>query len=355
MTSRYLRRVRRSQKLPPGSLVYEGPPRDHAVTIRQVVYDPERHLESRVDPAEIGTLAWDPGSVGWVSFDGVHEPVLIEQVVERFRLPSLIGEDLIGVGQRPGIEAFDEGALITARLLEWGPEQATITGSQLSLVLMPGGVLSFEEVPGDLFEGVRSRIQQGLGRIRSAGPDYLLYALLDALVGGYSAVVVELSDRIEALEEIALDELPDEFPTMIRALRKEAILLRRAMWPLRDVFTALLRPAAHLIQDENVPYVRDAHDHLVQLIEATDAMKEALASLTEYHVSAVNQKANEIMMVLTLVATIFIPLTFLAGIYGMNFEYMPELAFPWAYPALIGLMLGVGLGMVALFRRRGWL
>jgi magnesium transporter len=220
---------------------------------------------------------------------------------------------------------------------------------------MEGGVLSFEEVPGDLFEGVRSRIQQGLGRIRSAGPDYLLYALLDALVGGYSAVVVELSDRIEALEEIALDELPDEFPTMIRALRKEAILLRRAMWPLRDVFTALLRPAAHLIQDENVPYVRDAHDHLVQLIEATDAMKEALASLTEYLVSAVNQKANEIMMVLTLVATIFIPLTFLAGIYGMNFEYMPELAFPWAYPALIGLMLGIGLGMVALFRRRGWL
>ncbi len=355
MTSRYLRRVRRNQKLPPGSLVYEGPPREHPVIIQHVVYDSERHLESEVDPADVGSLSWDPGSVGWVSFDGVHEPTLIQQVVERFRLPPLIGEDLIGVGQRPKIEEFDGGALITARQLTLGPEQATITGSQVSLVLAQGGVLSFEETPDPLFDGVRSRIDQGLGRIRTAGADYLLYALLDALVGGYSAVVVELSDRIEALEEIALDELPDDFPTMIRALRKEAILLRRAMWPLRDVFLALLRTDAHLVQPVNLPYVRDAHDHLVQLIEAADAMKEALASLTEYHVSAVNQKANEIMMVLTLVATIFIPLTFLAGIYGMNFQYMPELAFRWAYPVLLGVMLVAGLGMLAVFKRRGWL
>jgi magnesium transporter len=355
MTSRYFRRIFRSQKLPPGSLVYHGPPRDHPVTIRQAVYGPTQYEEEVLPISELASVAWGPELVDWIAFDGVHEPDVIAKVAERFRLPPLIAEDLLGVGQRPKLEEFEDGVLITARLLSLPPEAGTITGTQVSLVLMANGVLSFEEAPNETFDGVRSRLAQGLGRIRSAGADYLLYALLDAVVAGYSSVVLELADRIEELEELALEEIPDDFPRRIRALRKEAILVRRAMWPLRDVFASLLRSHNPLIHTSNQPYVRDATDHLIQLIEAADAMKEALAALTEYHVSAVTQKANEIMMVLTLVATIFIPLTFLAGIYGMNFEYMPELGFRFAYPVLLLGMAGIGLGLLFVFRRKGWL
>jgi magnesium transporter len=355
MTSRYLRRIFRSQQLPPGSLVYQGPPRDHTITIRQVVYGADEHREEVLPVTELASVSWGPELVDWIAFDGVHDHGLIERVTERFRLPPLIGEDLLAVGQRPKLEEFDGGFLVTARLLRLGPDDPTIAGTQLSLVLAENGVLSFKEAPSDVFDGVRGRIAQGLGRIRTAGADYLLYALLDAVLAGYSSVVGELADRIEELEETSLDEIPDDFPRRIRDLRKEAILVRRAMWPLREVFSSLLRSENPLIQPSNVPYVRDALDQLLQLLEAADVMKEALAALTEYHVSAVNQKANEIMMVLTLVATVFIPLTFLAGIYGMNFEYMPELAFRWAYPVLLVAMAGIATVLLLLFKRRGWL
>jgi magnesium transporter len=353
--SRYLRLPRKQPASPPGTLVYSGPERDIPVSVHRIHYHGEAFEEAEIAPDQVREERPEPGTVTWFDVDGAHDPDVVARFAEAFGLHPLGAEDILSLGQRPKVEDYEKGVHVVLKMLTFGPDHDEILSEQVTFVLADGVLMSFQERPGDVFEPVRERIRRGKGRIRTRGTDYLLYTLMDATVDGYFAVAAELSRRVEVLEELSLEDPPGDFPRRVQELRKEALLMRRATWPLRDVLDRLMRNESDWIRKETVPFLRDVQDHLVQVIESVELMREALGTLMETHVSSVGMKANEIMMVLTLIATIFIPLTFLAGIYGMNFAHMPELDWPWAYPTLLGLMFGIALGMVAFFRRKGWI
>jgi magnesium transporter len=230
-----------------------------------------------------------------------------------------------------------------------------IHSEQVSLVLGPDYVLSFQEEEGDVFEPVRERIRAGKGRIRRLGTDYLVDVLLDAIVDNYFVVLEKLNERIEALEEpVAADPRP-EILQEIHQLKRDVIYLRKYARPMRDVVSELLRGDSEFIHDETTPFVRDLYDHSVQVVDAVETFRDMLSSLQDLYLSSVSNRMNEVMKVLTIIATIFVPLTFVAGIYGMNFAFIPELGWKWSYPVFWLVAVGIGAGMVAFFRRKRWL
>jgi magnesium transporter len=355
MTSRYLRRVRKARGLPPGTLAYHGPERAHPVRINRVHYDLEAVDEREITSAEVTLDAVPETGVTWFDLDGVHEPGVVAEVAARFGLDPLGAEDILSLGQRPKANPTDTGLYMTLRALSFHPGTKTIKGEQVSLVQQKRSLLSFQEEPGDLFEPMRVRIRAGKGRVRGAGPDYLLYALVDLVVDGYFEVVAALAEHAEAMEDVSLDDARGGFTAEIQELRKEVVLCRRAMWPLREALERVIKSDDEWVEPDTIPFFEDVLDHLNQLIDTADVVREGLSALIDSYISLIGLRSNAVMQMLTLVATIFIPLTFLAGIYGMNFEYMPELAWRWAYPVLLGGMAATGIGMLVYFRRKGWL
>jgi magnesium transporter len=214
--------------------------------------------------------------------------------------------------------------------------------------------MSFQERPGDVFDPVRERLRHAKGRIRSRGVDYLAYALIDAVVDSYFSVLERIGDEIEALEVAALTDHGPETTRAIHELRRETLVIRRAVWPLRDALGPMYRGDMAGVTEETAVFMRDVHDHAVQVIDTVESLRELLAAVMDLHLSNVSNRMNEVMKVLTVIATIFIPLSFFAGLYGMNFEHMPELSLPWAYPALLGFMTATALGMVGYFKHKGW-
>jgi len=240
-------------------------------------------------------------------------------------------------------------------MLTFDARDYTVEAEQVSLILGQDFVLTFQERPGDVFEPVRERLRQQIGHIRQRDASYLAYALLDVIVDHYFVVLEAISERAEQLEARLLERADQQVQHELAALRRELIGMRRAVWPLREVFAELQRLENPLIAPETRPFLRDTYDHIVQVIEIVESLRELLAGLTDLYLSQLSHRMNEIMKVLTLVGTIFIPLTFIAGIYGMNFDYMPELHWRYGYPAVMLLMLVLALGMLYAFRRRGWI
>jgi magnesium transporter len=226
---------------------------------------------------------------------------------------------------------------------------------QLSLVFGKNFVVSFQEKPGDMFDPVRERLRQGKGRLRKMGADYLAYALLDAVVDHYFVVLENLGERVEALEEELVVDPSQETLHKIHALKREMIFLRKSVWPLREVVAKLERAESELIKDSTEIFFRDVYDHTIQVIDNIETFREILAGMLETYLSSVSNRMNQVMKVLTIIATIFIPLTFLAGVYGMNFEHMPELKWRFGYFLVWGVMIALGVGMAVAFRRRKWL
>lgn len=226
---------------------------------------------------------------------------------------------------------------------------------QVSLVLGSGYVLSFQEQPGDVFERIRERLRAGVGRIRTEGADYLFYALLDAIIDGYFAVIEVFGERIEGIEEEVVTEPDRETLQGIYALKRSLIALRRAVWPLRDVVAELERGESPLIGEPTLVYFRDAYDHTIEVAETVETYREMMSGTLDVYLSSQSSRMNEIMKVLTIIATIFIPLTFIAGVYGMNFAYMPEISHPWGYPLALASMAAVAGVMLLYFRKRGWI
>jgi magnesium transporter len=257
------------------------------------------------------------------------------------------------VGQRPKVEEYDDHLFCVLRCFHH--DGSELRSEQISLFLLPGAVLTFQEVHGDAFEPVRERVRRGTGRIRRAGADYLAYALVDALVDQFFPLMERLGERIEALEEELVDRPEPETLQAIYRLRRELLLLRRAAWPEREVLGALHRGETKLVRPETQVFLRDAYDHAVQVLEILETYRELAGSMLDVYLSSLSHRMNEVMKVLTIIATIFIPLTFVAGIYGMNFQYMPELTWRWAYPVVLGAMTAIGLALVWYFRRRGWI
>jgi magnesium transporter len=322
-----------------------------------------------VDTIEGALAALSPGAVTWINIDGLGDASVFAQLGERLGLHPLALEDVLNVGQRPKVERFDKYMFVILRTMRLerrpdalpgapiDPRSAEVHSEQISLFFGTDWVVTIQErADGDSFDMVREAIRQGRGRVRDAGADYLAYLLIDAVVDAYFPVLDALAERMQALEEEALAPTVRAEETLLglARLRHDLIAVRRAVWPMREEAAALQREDSALVAAETRVFLRDVYDHAVQALEVVESLRETAVSVMEMFLSTQNQRLNEVMKVLTVISTVFIPLTFIASIYGMNFKHMPELDKPWAYPAVLGVMLLAALGMVGYFKKRGW-
>ncbi len=278
----------------------------------------------------------------------------MEKLGTHFGLHPLIQEDIMNSTQRPKLEDMGETLYIVARMLEFDDVSNEVATDQLSLVVGRNFIISFQERPGDEFGPVRERIRRGKGRIRKAGPDYLAYALLDAVVDHYFVILERLGERVELLEDELVSDPKKETLHEIHILKREMIFLRKSVWPLREVVAGLERSDSGLMQESTNVFLRDLYDHTIQVIDNVETFRDMLSGMLETYLSSISNRMNEVMKVLTIISTIFIPLTFIAGVYGMNFQHMPELKWRLGYFLILGVMIVIGLIMAAFFKRKKW-
>jgi len=353
-----LRRTRRQVGLPPGTLVPVERAGDQSVRMTRIAYTPEQVDEGScvVDGISAGD---HPGEVVWLNVDGLSDVAVLEAVGRTFGIHEMSLEDILTLEQRPKFEDQEKYLFVVVKMIYLGGESAAkgeeILVEQVSLLLMTNTVLSFQERPGDVFDGVRDRIRRGKGRVRRMGADYLLYSLLDAVVDNYFVVMERVGEKVGALESEVLENPTTRTAATIHRLRRDLVLLRRSLWPLREAIGGALRSDSVLLSDQVEVFYRDLYDHTVQVIETLEAFRDMVSGMLDLYLSSVSNRMNEIMKVLTVISTVFMPLSFLAGLYGMNFTHMPELQLPWAYPALLGVMGLVVAALLLYFRRRRWI
>lgn len=340
--------------LPPGTLIHIGERKIESTKIVVMGYDEESLREAEITaPVECLAYKEGPGTF-WVSVRGLQQVEMVEQLGGCFGIHSLILEDILNTDQRPKVEYFDDYVYIVLKMLFVKKETGQIAAEQVSLVLGPNYVISFQEGE-DVFGPLRERIRSGKGRIRKMGADYLAYALLDSIVDNYFAVLEKLGERVESLEEKLVTNPTRETLHAIHTLKREMIFLRRSVWPLREVVGSLERGESPLIKEQTELFFRDVYDHTVQVIDTVETFRDMLSGMLDIYLSSISNRLNEVMKVLTIIATVFIPLTFLVGVYGMNFKYMPELGLRWAYPVLWIIMIATAVLMLAFFRKKKWL
>jgi magnesium transporter len=290
-----------------------------------------------------------------VDVDLVHQVELIEKIGECYGFHPLILEDILNTDQRPKVEDFGEYLYVVLRMLACNGDNDGIFSEQISIILGSNYVLSLQEREMGVFGSLRERLRSGKGRMRKLGADYLAYALLDAVVDNYFVVLEKIGERIETLEEQLVSSPAPATLHEIHKLKRDMIIIRKSVWPLREVIAALERGDTSLISDSTRVYLRDVYDHTVHVIDTLETFRDMISGMLDIYLSSVSHRLNEVMKVLTIIATIFIPLTFIVGVYGMNFKFMPELEWHWGYPALLLFMLGIVAGMMVYFRKKKWI
>jgi len=349
--------IKRSKKtgLPPGALVHIGEKKTEKVRIRIIDYD-EAHYQAKEAKTieECFPFKEKPG-VTWINIDGLHQVEIVEKIGTTFGIHPLLLEDILNTGQRPKMEDFEDHLFIVLKMLYFDAKDDEIRAEQLSIILGSNFVISFQEKEGDVFNPIRERIGNGKGRIRKMGPDYLAYTLMDAIVDNYFIILEKLGEKLESMEEELLTAPKPATLHAIHKLKREMIFLRKSVWPLREVISVLERGESSLIKESTNIYLRDVYDHTIQVIDTIETYRDMLTGMLDTYLSSISNRMNEVMKVLTIIATIFIPLTFIAGIYGMNFKYMPELEWHWGYFAALLIMASLAVVMGVYFRRKKWL
>ena len=348
--------IKKSSKkigLPPGTLVHVGEKKMEKARIRIIDYDEKNLQEKEANTIEECFQFKDAPTVTWVNIDGLHEIDIVEKIGKHFDIHPLVLEDILHTAQRPKIEDFENYIYVVLKMLCY--ENDDIRDEQFSLILGKNFIITFQEKVGDIFEPVRERIRTGKLRVRYRKADYLAYSLIDAIVDNYFVILEHVSDKIEILEDELLENPSPETLQKIYKLKRKMIVLRKSIWPLREVISTLERSESKLFEHSTAVFLRDVYDHTIQIIDTVESIRDVMAGMLDTYLSSVSNKMNEVMKVLTIIATIFMPLTFIAGIYGMNFEYMPELKWHWSYFIVWGIMLLVIVGMVYYFRRKKWL
>ena len=342
--------------LPAESLVYTGDLKGGVIKIAVMDYDDQQIAEQELTTVDQCIPYRDKPTVTWVNVEGVHDARILEKLGECFGLHRLVMEDIMSTDQRPKTEDFGDYIYVVLKMLSPDPKNGAIVSEQISLILGSNFVLSFQEgIEGDVFSPIRERIRTGKGKIRKMGADYLAYALLDAIVDNYFIVLEKFGDKVDLAEDQLIAEPSESTAKMIYGLKRELLLLHRAIWPVRELAGALTRRETTLIRDSTVPYLRDVYDHVVQAIDTVEIFREILSEMIGIYLASVSNKLNAIMKVLTIIATIFMPLTFIAGVYGMNFKHMPELEWKYGYYFIWFIMASIGVGMYFYFRRKKWM
>ncbi len=339
----------------PGTLVHIGDKKLDKARITVIDFDSDQLKEQRLDSIDEALRLKDLPTTTWLNIDGLHDIEIIEAIGEHFNLHPLVLEDILNTGQRSKVDDYGDYAYIVLKMLHMDEKKNEIRSEQISLVLGKHFLISFQEVEGDVFESVRERIRKGRGRIRNSGCSYLAYALIDAIVDHYFIILETMGATIESLEEDLLAEPTSETMETIHDLKRELIYVRKQVWPIREVINALIKGEVPLIHEQTVIFFRDVYDHTIQVIDTIESYRDVLSGMLDLYLSTISNRMNEVMKVLTIIATIFIPITFVAGIYGMNFKYMPELDWKWGYVAVWGLISVIALIMVVYFKRKKWI
>lgn len=339
---------------PPGSMVYTGSRVDEPMRISLIDYDAASIREEPDVPVESCTVLKESPTVSWINVNGLNNTQAIEAIGTAFDIHPLVLEDILHTHQRPKLEDHGDCLFFVVRMLYMDPAGKEILSEQLSFILTGNCLISFQERAGDVFDGVRERIRNNHGRVRKMGADYLLYALLDSIVDNYFLVMENAGEQIESIEQTMLERPDETLLTELYRMKREMLYIRKSVWPLREAVANLERGESPLLRKKTGAYLRDLYDHTVQVIDTVETFRDMLTGVQDLYLSSMGHKTNQVMQVLTIIATIFIPLTFVAGIYGMNFEYMPELGWKYSYPAIWLIMILIGAAMLAWFRRKKW-
>ncbi|MDK2792931.1 MAG: magnesium transporter [Deferribacteres bacterium] len=339
--------------LPPGALVYTGD-KNIEFTIQIIEYDSEHYREYTIN--DISQLdVKNATGVTWINIIGLHDIEAVEKIGNYFGLNKLVLEDILNVYQRPKIEYYDENIFVVLKMLSLNNETKVLDAEQVSIVFGKNYVISFQEKEIDIFGFIRSRLKNNKGIIRKKGSDYLVYALIDVIVDNYFVVLEQVEEELENLEDEVTTKTGSDIVERMHKMKKDLIVLRKAVWPLTELVGILYKEKNKLIAEETLMYFRDVYDHTIQIIDILDTIRDILSGLLDIYLSEINTKTNEVMKMLTLIATIFILLTFLVGVYGMNFKNMPELEWKYGYFGLWGIMIFIGVGLTLYFKKKKWM
>jgi magnesium transporter len=341
--------------LPPGSLFHIGQIKTEKVNISLFDYNESHFEEKKVKSIEECFPYKGSSTVTWINLDGLHEVEILAKIGAHYGLHPLIIEEILNTDHRPSMKDFEDYIFISLKMLYPDAKSHNTTIEQVSIVLGPSFVISFQEGGQDVFDPVRERIRSGVSSIRKLGTDYLAYSLIDAIVDNYFTVLEKLGENIEDIEDKLITTPSTQSLQTIHRLKTELIFLRKAAWPLREVMGSLEKRESPLIRKTTTVFLRDVYDHIVEVIDSIESFRDMVSGMLDIYLSSVSNRLNAVMKVLTIIATIFMPLTFIAGVYGMNFRYMPELEWPWGYFIILFIMFAIAITMLVYFRKKQWL
>lgn len=342
--------------MPPGTLVYSGDSNAAETKVCVFSYSPAFFKEKeKITAEELIGYKKDTTTVEWINVNSVHDISLIEKIGRIYHLHPLLLEDIVSLHQRPKIDEYQNCLFVVVKMLLFNQQTNEINTEQVSFVLLDNTVITFQEKEGDIFNFIRDRLRLGKGRIRTLKADYLLYSLLDTIVDNYFNILEKIDDNISAIESDLIDNHTNRILTDIHKLKNEMILVKKEVWPLREVVSNFIRNDYAPVTKETRVYLRDLYDHVVQAIDLIETNRDILGNLVDMYHSNLSNKMNQVMKMLTMIATVFIPLTFIAGVYGMNFKYMPELEWKYGYPLIWVIMLSVAAIMIYYFRKKRWM
>ncbi len=352
--ARFLKKRHQSKGQSPGSLIFIGQKKTDSVQIRVIDYDAGSLTEKQLSDIKDGSHFKETDTVTWLNINGLHDTEIIKDVGHVFDLHPLVMEDILNTGQRPKIEEFEHYIFIVLKMIRYDEDSEMIINEQLSLVLGENFLLTFQEQPGDVFDPVRERIRRNKSRIRGSGTDYLAYALLDTVVDNYIYTIELMGEKIEDLEEEVLSGQDPSIMEKINGFKRETNYLRKSIRPAREAILHMSRSDSQLFAEKTLPFLKDLQDLINQATEAIDTYRDLLTDQLNIYNSVMANRMNDIMKVLTIFAAIFIPLTFIAGIYGTNFEYLPELHYKYSYFIFWGVLVVLAGALLVFFKRKGW-
>ena len=339
----------------PGSLVHVGDVFSEEAKITIIDYCKDTYEEHTVQSIEEIIPYRKKGTVTWVNVEGLKNIAHIDAVGQIFKIHSLVLEDILNTHQRPKIEEYDDYLYIVLKMLSLEDDGFSVAYEQVSILLLDNFILTFKEKKDDVFLPIISRIKNGKGRLRNMGPDYLTYRIMDTIVDMNFFLLDSLDEIVDGVEDELLANPTRETLVTIQRTKRELINIRRSILPLRELLASILRSETELINEKTYVFFRDIYDHVIHITEAIESYRDILSGLLDIYISSVSNKMNEVMKVLTIFASIFIPLTFITGIYGMNFDYIPELQWKWAYAVLWVLFIGIALVLLIYFKKKKWL
>ncbi len=341
--------------LPPGSLVHVGQKKTDRVRIRMMQYDESHVTEKDIDDLEEIRLCLNGSCTTWINIDGLHDVGVIKKIGEKLDLHPLVLEDIMNTHQRTKIDDLGGSLLIVSKMFMYDADQENLETDQLSIILGKNFIITFQEYEGDIFDPIRERIRTSKGRMRKMGADYLAYSLLDIMVDYYFVILDKIGEELEDIEEQVIVSPKPQVLETIHNMKKDMIFLRKSVWPLREIIMSLERNAFDVISEQTNIFFRDLYDHAFQVIETIETYRDLLSGMQDLYLSSISNKMNEVMKMLTIIATIFIPITFIVGVYGMNFKYMPELEWRWGYPLTWLVIICVSVFLLGYFKRKKWL